>query len=181
MKLLRKIMLTILSISMFFAAGPATAIASTSNSENVINENELEEILEILEKTPDYLLEDEVQLDEYLLANKIYHADDQKEANEILNPQKDMIVTYGAWDDLKCSASIAIIIGGAGAAIKGVKTLVKAAGSVKALASALALYMRTGEKPEFVKNDINLWNMLKSAGESIMAFSGLENCVQEAS
>lgn len=51
-----------------------------------------------------------------------------------------MVTTYGAWEDIKCIGAIALFIGEA----------------VKALASALWLYLQTGQKPEFIKNEPSL-------------------------
>ena len=183
MKLLRKIALASLSISMFITAGPATALASSSNSnvEININQNELEAALSTLYQTPDNLLENEDELEKYLSKENIYFVDSEEEANEILESRTNMVTTYGAWEDAKCIGAIALFIGGAGATITGVKTLVKAAGGVKALASVLWLYLQTGQKPEFIKNEPSLWEAFGAVGGAITTVTGLDNCVQEAS
>ena len=57
-----------------------------------------------------------------------------------------MVTTYGNWEDAKYIGAIVLFISGAGATIVGVKTLVKVAGSVKALVPTLWLYLQTGQK-----------------------------------
>jgi hypothetical protein len=98
MKLLRKIALASLSISMFITAGSATALASSSNSnvEININQNELEAALSTLYQTPDNLLENEDELEKYLSKENIYFVDSEEEANEILESRTNMVTTYGA-------------------------------------------------------------------------------------
>lgn len=71
MKLLRKIVLASLSVSMLITAGPATSLASSSNVEININQNELEAALTTLYQTPDNLLENEDELEKYL-SKKIF-------------------------------------------------------------------------------------------------------------
>jgi|GEM_PF-1938495 hypothetical protein len=180
-KFLRKIVLASLSVSMLITAGPATSLASSSNVEININQNELEAALTTLYQTPDNLLENEDELEKYLSKKNIYFVDSEEEANKILESRTNMVTTYGAWEDAKCIGSIALFISGAGATISGVKTLVKAAGGVKALASALLLYLQTGNRPEFIKNEPSLWEVFGTVGGAITTVTGLDNCVQEAS
>lgn len=180
-ELLRKIVLSSLSASMLITAGYATSLASSSNVEININQNELEAALSTLYQTPDNLLENEDELEEYLSKENIYFVDNEGEANKILESRTNMVTIYGAQEDDKCIGAIVLFIGGAGATIAGVKTLVKVAGGVKALASALLLYIQTGNRPEFIENELSLWEVFGTVGGAITTVTGLDNCVQEAS
>ena len=140
----------------------------------------LEKVLSIINSIPEALLlngtEDEIE--HYLTKQGIYFFESYEEAQQFLHLQTEGAETRGIWEGIKCAGAIAAFIGGAGATIKGVQALVKAAGGVKALASALMVFMRTGKKPEWITKTPYFSEAFSSLGVAILSITGLDECTK---
>lgn len=179
MKILKKMMIVTMCLLMFLYAGPINVMASSSEDVS-ISVNQLETVIDLLNDTPNSLLENDKLLKKYHEKNNIYFFKDKEDADNFIESRVRGITTYGFKEDLKCAGAIAFFIGGAGATITGIKSLVKAAGGVKALASALLTYYKTGKEPDFIKTTPTLWEMFRKVGTAISTITGLDNCVSEA-
>ena len=180
MKILKKMMFVTMSLLMFLYAGPINVMASSSEDAISISVNQLEAVIDLLNDTPNNLLENDKLLKKYHEKNNIYFFKDKEEADNFIESRVKSITTYGFKEDLKCAGAIALFISGAGATITGIKSLVKAAGGVKALAYALLTSYKTGKDPDFIKTSPTLWEMFGKVSAAISTITGLDNCVSKA-
>lgn len=121
----------------------------------------------------------EVEIQRYLNKQGIYFFfDNYGDAQEFLHPSAGIIESRGFWEGVKYAGAIAVFIGGAGSAIKGVQALVKTAGGVKALATAIMAFMRTGVTPEWVAQKPSLSVAFSALGTALLTVTGLDKCTK---
>lgn len=186
MKKLNKVIACALAVALTTAALPVQSFAASAaerpsiSALQNINEDNLEKVFTILNNTPEDLLlhGSEAEIQRYLNKQGIYFFDTYEEAQEFLHPNAGAIQTRGVWEGVKCAGAIALFIGGAGAAIKGVQALVKTAGGVKALATAIMAFMRTGVTPEWVTKQPSLSEAFSALGAAILTVTGLDECTK---
>lgn len=183
MKKIKKMLVIVLMFAMMLQVMPTAAFAYGGNkiSHNFnINEEDLEKILVVLNNVPEEMLQtaSETEIEKYLNNKGIYFFKNQEEAQKFKREYGNNIKPQGWWEGAKCIGAIALFLGGAGAAIKGVKALVKAAGGVRALAIAIAAYIRTGAIPEWASKQPSLTKALSYVGTAILSVTGLDECTK---